>query len=422
MNSTLMTNSGVMLPRHATAPIEEALSDTRVVLVNGARQSGKSTLARQVARRHDAEWRSFDNPQTLVQARFDPLDFVASTQMIVIDEVQREPSILLPIKQRVDEYPKPGSFLLTGSAHVMGLKSVPDALPGRLETIELWPLSQGEIDGTPDGFVDAVFADPLGLRVSSNLVKADYAERVARGGFPEAVLRQGKRRTSFFRNYVADLVNREVTQVADIQRGPEFRTILQLLAAQSAGLLVPANLAVATGLSKTTVSKYLAVMSEVFLTKTLPSWSRGPAGRITKTPKLAFVDSGVATSLVGQDASSLLRPDAPFGQLLEGFVAMELARQTTWSQTEVDMFHYRTKDKQEVDVVLQDARGRIVGIEVKASSTVHGDDFSGLRHLARRAGDDFLLGIVAYTGASTAAFGDRMRAMPISAIWRSPIE
>jgi predicted AAA+ superfamily ATPase len=399
--------------------VEEATQDTRVILLNGARQSGKSTLARQVAHRHGAVWHSFDDPQTLSAAQFDPMDFVRSDAMVAIDEVQRYPDILLPIKLRVDETPRPGAFLLTGSAHVMGLRSVPDTLPGRVETIELWPFSQGEIDQAPDGFIDELFTDPAGLQLSSDLTKVDYAERIARGGFPEAVARTGRRRAAFLRNYLADLINREVTQIAEIQRGAEFRTLVQLLASQTGGLLVPANLARTTGLSKTTVSRYLAIMHEVFLTKIIPSWSPGVAARAIRTPKLAFVDSGVATQILGHDAHSLLRPGAPFGALLESFVAMELARQATWSQTDVELFHYRTKDKQEVDIVLVDRRSQVIGIEVKASSTVRGEDFRGLRHLADRLGDAFLAGVVLYTGATTVSFGERLRAMPVSTIWQA---
>lgn len=419
MSEALAVPVGQLIPRRAERVVEEATADTRAVRINGARQSGKSTLARQIARRHNAVWKSFDDPQTLAAAHFDPADIVDSDRMVVIDEVQRYPDILLPIKLRVDENPRPGSFLLTGSAQVMGLRSVPDALPGRVETVELWPLSQGEIDSAPDGFIDAVFTDATAVSVTSDLAKPDYAARIVRGGFPEAVTRTGRRRSMFLRNYVADLINRDVTQVAEIQRGPEFRTILQRLAAQASGLLVLANLANATGLSKTTVSRYVAVMQEVFLAKLIPAWSRGPSSRATKTPKLAFVDSGIAARLIGHDEHSLLRSGAPLGPLLEGFVTMELARQATWSMTEVQVLHYRTKDQDEVDIVLEDLRGHVVGIEIKASSMVRGDDFNGLRHLAERAGDDFLAGIVLYAGRTTVSFGRPFKAMPISAVWQT---
>jgi predicted AAA+ superfamily ATPase len=388
-----------------------------VVLLNGARQAGKRTLARLAARRRSAVWHSFDKAVTRAAAAFDPDDFVCSDRMIVIDEVQRHPEILLAIKARVDEQPRPGSFLLTGSARVMGLRSVPDALPGRLETIELWPFSQGEVDGQPDGFIDRVFGQVDGVRPTSDLVKADYADRIARGGLPEAVSRSGRRRTAYFRNYVADLINRDVNQVAEIQRGPEFRALLRLAAARSGAPLNAASLGSAAGLAAGTVSKYLATANQAFLVKLIPAWSRGQTGRVTRRPKLAFVDSGVACHLLGQNEQTLLRLGGPLGGLLDGFAAMELARQATWSATEAEIFHYRTKDQVEVDLVLEDRLGRVVGIEVKASSTVRGEDFRGLRHLAARIGDDFLQGIVLHTGPQTLSFGPKLLAMPLSAIW-----
>ncbi|MDR2379841.1 MAG: ATP-binding protein [Bifidobacteriaceae bacterium] len=417
MSVTAVGATGGIVQRHAERLIEEAVSDTRVILVNGARQAGKSTLARLVAKRHDAEWRSFDDPQTLGEAKFDPRAFVVSDRMIVIDEVQRYPEILLSIKERVDTHPRPGSFLLTGSAHVMGLRSVPDRLVGRIETIELWPFSQGEIDGTPDGFIDRVFSDPLGVRANSSLTKADYAARVVTGGFPEAQARSGRRLTAFYRNYFADLVNREVRQVWEVQRADEFLALARLAAPANSGLLVPANLARATGLAKGTVSRYLAILHEVFAIKIIPAWAASPSGRVLKTPKLAFVDSGLVAEVLNYDVRSLIRLSSAFGGLLESFVAMELARAATWSLTGPTLSHYRTKDGVEVDIVLQDRAGRVVGIEVKASSTVRGDDFKALRHLARRLGPDFLVGLVLYAGPTTASFGDRFRAMPISAVW-----
>ncbi|MGC5012446.1 DUF4143 domain-containing protein [Streptosporangium sp. DT93] len=134
-------------------------------------------------------------------------------------------------------------------------------------------------------------------------------------------------------------------------------------------------------------------------------------------PRWHSFDSGIAANLLAADARSLVRPEGVFGPLLEGFVLMELARQLTWSDERVELFHYRTKDRVEVDAVLENRRGLVVGIEVKASSTVRPDDFKGLRHLAARLGDDFAVGIVLYTGTRTLPFGDRMRAMPVSALW-----
>ncbi|MEU7740336.1 ATP-binding protein [Nonomuraea sp. NPDC049158] len=396
----------------------EALTDTRVVLVNGARQCGKSTLVRVVAKGRTAEWRDLDTVINRQAATTDPEGFVAFPELMVIDEIQRVPDLLLAIKAQVDQDPRPGRYLLTGSSRVLGLRGLPDTLPGRMETIELWPFSQGEIDGTPDGFVDALFAEGAGLHHTSKVSRGDYAERLVRGGFPEAVARPtARRRQHFFDSYVSDLIARDVSQLAEIERLAETRALVRLVAARSGQLLVASALSNELGISASTVRRHLALLEEVFLIKRIPAWSRNISNRATGTPKVACVDSGIAANLVGADARSLVRPGSLFGPLLEGFVLMELARQLTWAEERVELFHYRTKDKIEVDAVLENRQGRVVGIEVKAASTVRSEDFKGLRHLADRLGDDFVAGLVLYTGDQTYSFGDRMRAMPVSALW-----
>ncbi|UOE42884.1 ATP-binding protein [Agromyces larvae] len=408
---------GRILPRHAHRAVEDALADTRVVLINGARQCGKSTIVAQIGADRGAEWRSLDRAATRHAAEFDPTSFVRDDQMLVIDEVQRVPELLLAIKEVVDTDPRPGRFLLTGSARVLGLRGVPDALPGRMETIELWPLAQGEIDGTPDGFVDAVFDQGVDLRHGSLEQRTGYIDRVIRGGFPEAVARVGRRRETFFDNYVADIVNRDVIQLSEIERGPEMRALIRMLAARSGQLLVPGSIAGEIGLPQTTVNRYLGLLEEVFLIKRIPAWSRNLSSRAVSTAKAAMVDSGIAANLLGQDAASLRRIDSPLGGLLEGFVTMEIARQLTWSNVRAELFHYRTKDKVEVDIVLEDRRGRVVAIDVKSSATARPDDFKGINHLAERVGGDLVAGIVLYTGTETLAFGPKNRAVPISALW-----
>jgi predicted AAA+ superfamily ATPase len=412
---------GRVIKRCAERAIREALEDTRVVLVNGARQSGKSTLLRQVARSGAAEWRDLDLPLVRQAAAADPIGFVDYPDMMVIDEIQRVPELLLPIKVQVDGDPRAGRYLLSGSARVLGLRALPDTLAGRMETIELWPFSQGEIDEAPDGFIDAVFTRGEELRHASAVTRAEYAERIVRGGFPEAVARSSaRRRQRFHDSYVADLVTRDVAQLSDIERAAQMRALIRLLAARSAQLLVAAAVGSQAGVSQATALRYIGLLEEVFLIKRIPAWSRNLSSRAVGTAKLAFVDSGIAANLLGADARSLIRPEGPFGPLLEGFVHAELARQATWSDTRVELFHYRTKDKVEVDVVLENRQGKVVGIEVKAASTVGQDDFSGLRHLAQRLGDDFIVGLVLYTGQQTLSFGPRLRAMPVSAIWEVP--
>ena len=210
---------GKLLARHSETALTEALADTRVVLVTGARQCGKSTLLGLVAKGRDAEWRNLDAAATRQAAAADPDGFVDSAGLMVIDEIQRVPDLLLAIKEQVDADPRPGRYLLSGSARVLALRGLPDTLPGRIETIELWPFSQGEIDGTADRFVDAIFDEGGGLGHGSAVTRQEYAERVVRGGFPEAIARTNpRRRERFFDSYLADLVAREVSQLSEIER------------------------------------------------------------------------------------------------------------------------------------------------------------------------------------------------------------
>lgn len=415
-----MTVSGAeLLPRKALRVVAEALADTRVVAVNGARQVGKSTLAWVAAAGAPrTAVRLLDDAATLRAALDDPAGFVQHDGLMVIDEIQLAPNLFRAIKVAVDTDPRPGQFLLTGSAQILALRDLPDALPGRMEVVELWPFSQGELDGGADRFVDAAFAHGPAITHTSGLRKRDYLDLAVRGGYPEAVRRSPRRRAAFFDSYLATMIERDVRQLSLIERRGELRRLLTLLAGRSGGLLVPASLATQAGLPASTLRRYLDLLSAVFLIKELPAWSAGPTQRAIGTPKLAYVDTGVAAHLLGQDAGRLNEPGGAAGAVLETLVLMELARQLTWSDQRARLYHYRTKDKVEVDAVLEAADGRVVAVEVKAGATVHTHDLAGLRHLADRLGDRFTAGFVLYTGQQTLPFGDRLRALPLEALWQ----
>ena len=409
-----------LVPRKAQELVAEALDDTRVVTLNGARQAGKSTLARLAAQQSPrAMIRLLDDPATIRAARDDPAGFVEHDGLLVIDEVQLAPELFRSIKVVVDTDPRPGRFLLTGSAQVLALRQLPDALPGRMEIIELWPFSQGEIDRSPDAFIDAAFARGPALSRTSELRKRDYLERVVRGGYPEAVRRSPRRRVAFFDSYLTTLIERDIQELAAIERRSDLRRLLALLAGRSGALLVPAALATESGIPRTTLNRYLELLAAVFLIKQIPSWSVNQTRRAIGTPKLAFVDTGIACHLLGQDATRLGEPDGAAGPMMETFVLMELARQLTWCSERARLHHYRTKDKVEVDAVLETPDGRVVAIEVKAGATVRTEDLAGLRHLAQRLGQRLVAGYVLYTGQQTLPFGDRLRALPIDALWRA---
>jgi predicted AAA+ superfamily ATPase len=407
-----------LVPRHAESLVREALADTRVVLVNGARQAGKSTLTRLAAAgRSGTVIRLLDDPATLRAATDDPTGFVDHDGLMVIDEIQLVPELLRPIKVKVDLDPTPGHFLLTGSSRVLALRTLPDALPGRMEVIELWPFSQGEISSEPDLFVDAAFRHGPTIEHSSPLRQRDYLSRIVVGGFPEAVRRTPRRRIAFFDSYLSTLIERDVLELANIERRGDLLKLLSLLAARTSGLLVPAALAHQSGIPRTTLVRYLELLSSVFLVKSIPAWSSGQTHRAVGTPKLAFVDTGIASHLIGQDAARLGEPGGASGPMMENFVVMELARQLTWSEERARLYHYRTKDKLEVDAVLETPDGRVVGVEVKAGATVRTQDLSGLRNLANLLGDRFIVGIVLYTGQQTLPFGEKIRALPADSLW-----
>ncbi len=305
------------------------------------------------------------------------------------------------------------------SRRQMALRDIPDLLPGRSETIELWPLSQGEIGRAADGFVDAVFEHGATLAVAeSPLRRGDYLERALRGGYPEAVRRTDLgRRARFFESYVSDLISRDVRQVSEIERPADMRRLLNLVAASMATLAVPAAFANHLRLPASTVKRYLDLLELLYVVRRIPAWSTNLTTRAVATPKLMVVDSGLAGHLAGMTAKRARHPTAPVGPIMENFVLGELARQLSWAHEPVHLYHYRDRDGNDVDAVLERASGEVVAVEVKAAETVRSEDFRGIQHLRRRLGDQLLAGFVLYAGRQALPFGERLCALPISALW-----
>jgi len=411
--------------RHAQTAVEAALVDTRVVIVNGARQAGKSTLVHATLRgRPDAVERRLDRATERVAAAADPDSFVQSAGLLALDEVQRVPDLILAIKAAVDEDPRPGRFLLTGSARLLGMRAIPDALVGRSETIELWPFSQGELAGVREGLLDRLFDPddpPSAARYAppeaGDLPPATVADRVLRGGFPEAVTRTPPRRARFFDSYIDDLIDRDVTQVADLRRRADLRSLLRRLAVSQAQPVNRAGLGSDVGFPASTLDRYLAAFEEVFLLKLLPAWTSSATPRATAQPKLMFVDPGLGAHLAGVSARTFERDAARFGPFLEGFVLAELARQIGWSETRPHLSHFRNRDGVEVDAILEAGDGRVVGVEVKAARSLHRDDTKHLIHLRDRIGDRFTVGVVVYGGTRAVSLGDRLLALPLDGLW-----
>jgi uncharacterized protein len=413
---------GTYLARHAERSIVEALADTRVVIVNGARQSGKSTLVHHLMRNvAQAEERTLDSKTDLAAARLDPDAFVRTSGTLVIDEIQRAPELVTSIKAVVDRDNRPGQFVLTGSARLLGQQMLPDSLVGRSETIELWPLSQAEIAGTGDDRdtspIDQLFSGDLENMHAGNTGRSEYFDQLARGGYPEAIRRDERRRSRFFDSYINDLLDRDISQLNEIGRRDTLGRLLTLTAGTAGQLIVPARLSNDLRIDAKTIERYLRLFEEVFLIKRIPAWSNSMTARATQTRKLLVVDSGLAAHLCGRSAARLAKGDAATGPLLENFVLTELARLLPYAQLSASLFHFRTKDGIEVDGVLESRDGSIVGVEVKASESVRAEDLAGLRYLRDRASNAFVAGVVFYAGRVIRSLGDRCWAVPIDALW-----
>jgi predicted AAA+ superfamily ATPase len=407
-----------MYRRNCEPELIAALTDTPVVLLNGARQTGKSTLATNLATGVPATLVTLDDATALAAAMSDPQGFVAGLGVrAVIDEVQKAPGLFPAIKLSVDRDRRPGRFLLTGSANVLMLPRLSESLAGRMEILTLEPLSQGELHGHRETFIDAIFAGdlpPLPAAVEPNL-----KDIVIAGGYPEALARApGKRRDAWFAAYVTALLQRDVRDLANIDGLTDMPRLLTLLAGRVGGLLNMSELSRSTAIPQTSLRRYLTLLEATFLFRPLPAWSANLGKRLIKSPKVHLIDSGLAAHLAGHTAESLSRNPVHFGGLLETFVVGEVRKQAAWSDTRVRLYHYRTTTGREVDLVLEDAAGRLAGIEVKAAGAVSAKDFAGLDALAEDSGGGLRAGIVLYAGEQVVSFGTGKLAMPISALWR----
>jgi predicted AAA+ superfamily ATPase len=407
-------------PRGVTDTLLAALSEAPVVVVTGPRQSGKSTLVRDlIADRHPAAYRTLDDFGLLESALADPQGFVDSLGdgAVVIDEAQLAPDLFRAIKRSVDADRRPGRFLLTGSADPLHMPAISESLAGRARTITLWPFSQGEIAGGPETCVGRLFDERAALPDAPVVDRPALVARIARGGFPEAVaVGSPDARERWMSDYLARIVERDVPRIADIADRLAIPRLLRVLGSRSMRLLNLSEVGRLTEIKRATLDRYVGLLVASFLVRLLPGWSYDVARRSSKRPKPLLTDTGLLCHLVRADEQRLLDDPNLLGPLLESFVANEVLRQATWSGRSLDLMHYRT-DTEEVDLVLEDSAGRLVGIEVKATTTPAASDFSGLRALQSAAGDAFRRGVLLHTGSVTVPFGERMWAAPISMLW-----
>jgi len=400
-----------MLPRAIQATLTDALSDTPVVLLNGARQTGKSTLAQ--ALRPGVRYLTLDDPVVLSAVKSDPFGFVAALDgPVCLDEVQRAPELFLAVKAAVDKDRSPGRFLLTGSANVLMLPQMADSLAGRMEIVELWPLAQSELNRQGGSVIDRLFAGDFPQQDPFN--RADFIARLVAGGYPEATQRSSERRLgAWFDSYLATILQRDIRDLASIEGLTELPALVRLLAVRSGGLLNFAELARTSGIPQTTLKRYMTLLETLFLIRRVPAWSSHLGKRLQKSPKLFLSDYGLMAHLQGLSAVRLTAQHGLPGNLVEAFVHAELAKHQTWAAASTHLMHYRTSTGIEVDFVLENRQQELLGIEVKAAATVTGKDFKGLRHLRDTAPAQFKRGVLLYTGEQVVNFDEQLTAVPI---------
>ncbi|MBI1246131.1 MAG: DUF4143 domain-containing protein [Alphaproteobacteria bacterium] len=405
-----------MYERFVEHRAEEALSDTPVVLIVGPRRAGKTTLVRKMGEK-GRTYITLDDQTALDAARSDPSGFIRGLDRAIIDEIQRAPDLMLAIKKTVDEDYRPGRFLLTGSANVLTLPRVADSLAGRIETIQMLPLSRAEIVGRPTTFLERLFTGKLesdrGAVVGDNLVQL-----VLLGGFPEAISRESeRRRQDWARSYLSSVLTRDLRDIADIEKLTELPKFVRLLAEHSGQLVNYSQFGSSINVSYKTGQRYVALLEQVFLVQTLQPWYTNALKRIAKTPKLHFLDSGLLAAARGLSFERVRASRDLFGPLLESFVFSEVLKLMTAADSRLTPHHFRDQQMREVDVVLERDDGMIVGIEIKASATVKSSDFGGLRTLVEACGDRFAFGTVLYDNTDVVPFGDRLAAAPLSLLW-----
>jgi len=405
--------------------VRDTLSDTPVTIIQGARQVGKSTLAEMASRDINHLSITLDSDDMLKAAKENTYEFVSQFRegLLIIDEIQRCPELLPAIKMSVDKNRKPGRFLLTGSANILTLRNANESLAGRAETITLHPFSVGEKRGVAEDFATNILTDDIlpYLRKAQPLTRADYANLIIDGGYPDAQSRTGKRKKAYFSNYISRVLDHDATELSGLAHIDRLQQLYMLLAGNPSQIYIKANMSKLIGIAESSMNGYVRLLHDLCLISKLPAWGNNYSRRAVKKSKIILSDTGIVSSLIGINHEFLadIRNGNVLGPLIEAFVINEFVKQQTWSNADYTLFHYRDSDMKEVDLVLEFIDGKVIAIEIKAASSVSNNDFSGLKTLRNLLDNRFHCGLLLYTGTEVQPFGDRLFVAPISSIWQS---
>jgi len=393
-----------MFKRSAENLLNEALKISPSVLLSGARQVGKSTLCLSLPN----EYRVFDNLTERAAAIHDPIGYISSLpKPITLDEIQKVPEVLEGIKIDVDKHRHNGNFLLTGSANVLDMKKAKDTLAGRIIEIALWPLSQKEIHNKADeNIIDVLFSKGVEALETSVLKNDDVFEAIVNGGYPEILKIDSKRGKSlWFNAYISTYVERDIRDVGELRDISAFIRFFNIIAPRSCGLVNKSNLASDANLAESTVSNYLSMLEMIYQISLLKPYSSNISKRFIKSSKLFMTDSGLFSHLLGIQSAEALMSSTHKGDVVETFVYSELLKHIAYAETQVQIYHYRTSDKKEIDFIVENT-DKIFAIEVKSSQSIKKEAFKHIVDFQSSGLNKEIIGIVFYAGDTVLSFGD----------------
>ncbi|MGB6050058.1 MAG: ATP-binding protein [Rhodococcus sp. (in: high G+C Gram-positive bacteria)] len=416
------------IDRRLSAPLTSRASEEPVIALHGPRSVGKSTVLRAFAERAGSSVLDLDDPAVQAAVASNPTVAVSTPAPVCIDEYQHVIDVLDALKARLNRQGSlPGTAVLTGSTRQDALPRTAQALTGRLHSMTIWPLSQGEIGGVEENLLESLHHNPVAAVdaiPASTTTRAEYVDRVCAGGFPLALKRTaGASRNRWFDDYVRQSVERDAVELARIQQREALGKLLDRLAGRTGQVLNLTNAGEGLGLSLSTLQDYATLLEDLFLIERLPAWGKTLRKRAVSSPKLHVIDSGVAARLmrISPEKLATLEPTAltEFGNLLETFVVGELRKQASWLDEPVMLGHWRTHDDDEVDYVVEFADGGVLAFEIKANESIGKSDFKGMRKLRDALGDRFIAGIGFITGTrSYSGYDDRIHVMPVDRLWQ----
>ena len=399
--------------------VEKALKTRRVVIIGGARQCGKTTVSKLLVT-PEITYRTLDDDLWLNTAKTDPQEFVKhTTQLMIIDEVQKAVELLPAIKMRVDEDNRSGQYLLTGSAHIQSLPSVTESLAGRIREVPLRPLAQGELLNHQSTFLENIFSQKIRDFQPEKYSRDDIIEIAMRGGYPEALQLPNDERELWHRDYIKTLLDRDLKEIINIRHRDAMNELVQVVAAWSTKPIDISAVGSGLFLQRHTVETYFNALETLYLIDRIPAFAKTDYDRVGRQSKLIMNDSGLMSSILRWRMDDIRFHGDRVGKLLETHVGNELQKHVDTTEQKCILHHYRDREKREIDFLIENYDGDLLGIEVKATTTPNGDDFKHLKWFKKNLvpeGKKFI-GIVLHTGHHVGSFGDDMWVVPISCLY-----